>query len=46
MLRESTTHENVHLRKHVIGSNEVMSDPHPVRFHGMAKAIGIRTNVR
>jgi hypothetical protein len=35
----------MHLVKHSVGRNEIVSNAHSVRFHGVACAVGIEANV-
>jgi hypothetical protein len=35
----------MHLVKHSVGRDKIMSDTHSVRFHGVACAVGIEANV-
>jgi hypothetical protein len=38
-------YQDMHLWQHVVRRDKVVSDPYPVRFHWVAKAVCIRTYI-
>lgn len=47
IIKESEkTDEDMHLGEHVVGGNEVVSDPNPVGLHGVTEAIRVRAHIR